>query len=333
MSSFPRIRPRRLRRTEAIRNQMAETRLNLADFMYPIFVAHGKNIKSEIQAMPGQFHWSLDRLPELLEQISQAGILSVMVFGVPATKDHYGTENYADNGIVQQSICCIKKLKPNLIVAADVCLCAYTTDGHCGLFYNNEIDNDQTLSILQKTAISYANNGVDIVAPSGMIDGMVHAIRYALDQNNFTTVAIMSYAVKYASSFYGPFRDASATLLKGDRKSHQMDYRNKKEALKEALIDQDEGADFLMVKPAMSYLDIIQDINQHTTLPIAAYQVSGEYAMIKAASEKGWVNEAAATIESLTAIKRAGAKIIITYYALMMKNWLAEIEPSTFAPK
>lgn len=326
MTYFPRIRPQRLRRTGAIRMQVAETRLHLADFMCPIFVIDGTNIKSEVQSMPGQFHWSIDRLPELLAEISHAGILSVMLFGVPSVKDECGTQNYADNGIVQKAIRCIKKINPNLIVAADVCLCAYTTDGHCGLFYNNEIDNDKTLKILQKTVTSYANSGVDIVAPSGMIDGMVQKIRYVLDQNDFTKVAIMSYAVKYASSFYGPFREASTTELTGDRKSYQMDYRNKQEARKEAFIDEKEGADFLMVKPAMNYLDIIQDIHQHTTLPVVAYQVSGEYAMIKAAAEKGSVNEMEAAIESLTAIKRAGAKIIITYYALMMKNWLIAVD-------
>ncbi|WP_192484623.1 MULTISPECIES: porphobilinogen synthase [Cysteiniphilum] len=322
MGFFPVTRPRRLRRTEVLREHIAETRLHMSDLMYPVFVVHGESIKREITAMPNQYHWSLDRLPELIDEIKKAGILSIMLFGIPASKDKYASENYADDGIVQQAIAKIKALHPQLIIATDVCLCAYTEDGHCGIVHNDEIDNDQTLEILQKTAVSHAKAGVDIVAPSGMMDGMIQAMRYALDQEDYAEVAIMSYAVKYASSFYGPFRSACDSTPKGDRKSYQMDYRNKKEALKEAQMDEDEGADFLMIKPALSYLDIIQDVKDNSTLPIAAYHVSGEYAMIKAAAEKDWIDEKGVTLESLTAIKRAGAKIILSYSALDVAKWL-----------
>ncbi|WP_119328061.1 porphobilinogen synthase [Cysteiniphilum halobium] len=322
MGFFPVTRPRRLRRTQALREHIAETRLHVSDLMYPIFVVHGENIKREITAMPNQYHWSLDRLPELIDTIKKAGILSIMLFGIPAKKDQYASENYADNGIVQQAIAKIKALYPQLIIATDVCLCAYTEDGHCGIVHHDEIDNDQTLEILQKTAASHAKAGADIVAPSGMMDGMIQAMRYALDQEDYAEVAIMSYAVKYASSFYGPFRSACDSTPKGDRKSYQMDYRNKKEALKEAQMDEDEGADFLMIKPALSYLDIIQDVRNNSTLPIVAYHVSGEYAMIKAAAEKDWIDEKGVTLESLTAIKRAGAKIILTYSALDVAKWV-----------
>lgn len=322
MGFFPVTRPRRLRRTEVLREHIAETRLHMSDLMYPVFVVHGENIKREIMAMPNQYHWSLDRLPELIDEIKKVGVLSIMLFGIPASKDKYASENYADDGIVQQAIAKIKALHPQLIIATDVCLCAYTEDGHCGIVHNDEINNDQTLEILQKTAVSHAKAGADIVAPSGMMDGMIQAMRYALDQEDYAEVAIMSYAVKYASSFYGPFRSACDSTPKGDRKSYQMDYRNKKEALKEAQMDEDEGADFLMIKPALSYLDIIQDVKANSTLPIAAYHVSGEYAMIKAAAEKGWIDEKGVTLESLTAIKRAGAKIILTYSALDVAMWL-----------
>ncbi|WP_151192671.1 porphobilinogen synthase [Cysteiniphilum sp. JM-1] len=322
MGVFPVTRPRRLRRTEVLREHIAETRLHMSDLMYPVFVVHGENIKREITAMPNQYHWSLDLLPELIDEIKKAGVLSIMLFGIPASKDKYASENYADDGIVQQAIAKIKALHPQLIIATDVCLCAYTEDGHCGIVHNDEINNDQTLEILQKTAVSHAKAGADIVAPSGMMDGMIQAMRYALDQEDYAEVAIMSYAVKYASSFYGPFRSACDSTPKGDRKSYQMDYRNKKEALKEAQMDEDEGADFLMIKPALSYLDIIQDVKANSTLPIAAYHVSGEYAMIKAAAEKGWIDEKGVTLESLTAIKRAGAKIILTYSALDVAMWL-----------
>ncbi|MBK2123831.1 porphobilinogen synthase [Fangia hongkongensis] len=322
MSFFPLSRPRRLRRTQAIRDHIAEIKLSPSDLMYPIFVVHGENIKSEIQAMPGQYHWSLDRVGELVSEIQKSGVLSVMLFGVPKQKDTYASENYDDNGIVQQAIRLIKTLVPDLIIATDVCLCSYTEDGHCGIVHQGEIDNDQTLDILQKTAVSHAENGADIVAPSGMMDGMIQAMRRALDENDFSSVGIMSYAVKYASAFYGPFRSACDSAPKGDRKSYQMDYRNFSEALKEAKMDEEEGADFIMIKPALSYLDVIQTVRENTNLPVAAYQVSGEYAMIKAAGEKGWIDEREVALESLTAIKRAGAKIILSYYALDVSKWI-----------
>ena len=329
MGFFPVTRPRRLRQTAALREHIAETRLQISDFMYPIFVVHGADIKHEINGMPEQYHWSLDRLPELIEQIKKAGILSIMLFGIPKIKDRYASENYDDNGIVQQAIRQIKILCPELIIATDVCLCAYTEDGHCGIVYDQKINNDQTLEIIQKTAVSHAQAGADMVAPSGMMDGMIQAIRYALDQNDYSEILIMSYAVKYASAFYGPFRSACDSTPKGDRKTYQMDYRNKQEALKEASMDEDEGADFLMVKPALSYLDIIQDVSQNTTLPVVAYQVSGEYAMIKAAAEKGWIDEKQITIEALTAIKRAGATIILSYSALSACQWIAAKDTQT----
>lgn len=322
MSVFPVSRPRRLRRSSALREQIAEVKLKASDFMYPVFVVHGSDIKSEIKAMPRQYHWSVDRLPELIDEIKQAGILSIMLFGLPKRKDTKALENYDDNGIVQQALRLIKKCYPALIIATDVCLCSYTKDGHCGIIQQGEIDNDQTLKLLGKTAISHAKHGADMVAPSGMMDGMVSAIRGALDKEKFFDIAIMSYAVKYASSFYGPFREACDSSLKGDRKSYQMDYRNKKEALKEAEMDEREGADFLMIKPALSYLDIIQDVKGQSCLPIAAYQVSGEYAMIKAAFEKGYLDEKEVVFESLTAIKRAGADIILSYYAIEASMWL-----------
>ena len=326
MSFFPVSRPRRLRQDPFVREHIAETLLSTSDLMYPIFVVHGHNVKIEITAMPSQYHWSIDRLPEVIEQVVDAGILSVMIFGIPQQKDVKASENYDENGIVQQAIKVIKKQAPQLIVATDVCLCVYTLDGHCGVMYNGQVDNDQTLEILQQTAVSHAESGADIVAPSGMMDGGVQAIRYALDQADFSQVMIMAYAVKYASAFYGPFRSACDSTPMGDRKSYQMDYRNKKEALKEAEMDAQEGADFLMVKPALSYLDIIQDVSQNTNLPVAAYHVSGEYAMVKAAAEKAWIDEKQVLIESLTSIKRAGAKVILTYCALDMSQWLGNVE-------
>lgn len=322
MGFFPATRPRRLRRSALLREHVSEIRLHASDLMYPLFVVHGTDIKREIHGMPNQYSWSLDRLPELVDEIKESGILSVMVFGIPAYKDQYASENYDKYGIVQLAIHQLKNLHSELIIATDVCLCSYTEDGHCGIVYNKKISNDQTLEILQKTAVSHAKAGADIVAPSSMMDGMILSIRYALDQNNYADVLIMSYAVKYASSFYGPFRSACDSTPISDRKSYQMDYRNKKEALKEAQMDEDEGADFLMVKPALSYLDIIQDLKKSSNLPLVAYHVSGEYAMVKAAAEKGWIDEKAVTLESLTAIKRAGAKIILTYSALDVANWI-----------
>ncbi|MBY7735171.1 porphobilinogen synthase [Francisella philomiragia] len=321
--SFPISRPRRLRVTQAFRDMVAETNLNIDDLMYPIFVVHGNGIKKEISSMPNQYHWSVDMLDELIEQVVKSGIKSLMIFGVPKTKDLISSENYDPNGITQQAIRKIKELAPELVVATDVCMCSFTPHGHCGILDEHDyVDNDQTLEILQKTAISHAQAGADIVAPSGMMDGMIIAMRQALDESGFETVSIMSYSVKYASAYYGPFRSACSSSLKGDRKTYQMDYRNKKEAIREALADVEQGADFIMVKPALSYLDIINELSHIIELPIAAYHVSGEYAMIKAAANAGLVDEKAITIETLTSMKRAGAKIILTYTALDVASWL-----------
>ena len=321
--SFPISRPRRLRVTEAFRDMVAETNLNIDDLMYPIFVVHGNGIKKEISSMPNQYHWSVDMLDELVEQFIKLGIKSLMIFGVPKTKDLISSENYDPNGITQQAIRKIKQLAPELVVATDVCMCSFTPHGHCGILDEHDyVDNDRTLEILQKTAISHAQAGADIVAPSGMMDGMIIAMRQALDESGFETVSIMSYSVKYASAYYGPFRSACSSSLKGDRKTYQMDYRNKKEAIREALADVEQGADFIMVKPALSYLDIINELSHIIELPIAAYHVSGEYAMIKAAANAGLVDEKAITIETLTSMKRAGAKIILTYTALDVANWI-----------
>lgn len=321
--SFPISRPRRLRVTQAFRDMVAETNLNIDDLMYPIFVVHGNGIKKEISSMPNQYHWSVDMLDELIEQVVKSGIKSLMIFGVPKTKDLISSENYDPNGITQQAIRKIKQLAPELVVATDVCMCSFTPHGHCGILDEHDyVDNDQTLEILQKTAISHAQAGADIVAPSGMMDGMIIAMRQALDELGFETVSIMSYSVKYASAYYGPFRSACSSSLKGDRKTYQMDYRNKKEAIREALADVEQGADFIMVKPALSYLDIINELSHIIELPIAAYHVSGEYAMIKAAANAGLVDEKAITIETLTSMKRAGAKIILTYTALDVANWI-----------
>ncbi|QUE31888.1 porphobilinogen synthase [Francisella philomiragia] len=321
--SFPISRPRRLRVTQAFRDMVAEINLNIDDLMYPIFVVHGNGIKKEISSMPNQYHWSVDMLDELVEQVIKLGIKSLMIFGVPKTKDLISSENYDPNGITQQAIRKIKQLAPELVVATDVCMCSFTPHGHCGILDEHDyVDNDQTLEILQKTAISHAQAGADIVAPSGMMDGMIIAMRQALDESGFETVSIMSYSVKYASAYYGPFRSACSSSLKGDRKTYQMDYRNKKEAIREALADVEQGADFIMVKPALSYLDIINELSHIIELPIAAYHVSGEYAMIKAAANAGLVDEKAITIETLTSMKRAGAKIILTYTALDVANWI-----------
>jgi len=321
--SFPISRPRRLRVTQAFRDMVAETNLNIDDLMYPIFVVHGNGIKKEISSMPNQYHWSVDMLDELVEQVIKLGIKSLMIFGVPKTKDLISSENYDPNGITQQAIRKIKELAPEIVVATDVCMCSFTPHGHCGILDEHDyVDNDQTLEILQKTAISHAQAGADIVAPSGMMDGMIIAMRQALDESGFETVSIMSYSVKYASAYYGPFRSACSSSLKGDRKSYQMDYRNKKEAIREALADVEQSADFIMVKPALSYLDIINELSHLIELPIAAYHVSGEYAMIKAAANAGLVDEKAITIETLTSMKRAGAKIILTYTALDVANWI-----------
>jgi porphobilinogen synthase len=307
-----------------------ETTVTPADFIYPLFVAHGTNVRNAVTSMPGVFQLSVDQLGREAEEVATLGIPAVILFGIPASKDPVGKENFAQDGIVQQSIRALKKAAPELTVITDVCLCEYTDHGHCGVLNQSHpnlpeayVLNDETLEVLEKVAISHAESGADIVAPSGMIDGMVTAIRCALDGADFTHIPIMSYAVKYASSFYGPFRDAADGAPKfGDRKTHQMDPGNAREALREAEIDVEEGADFLMVKPALAYLDIIHRLCERFDVPVAAYNVSGEYAMTKAAAANGWIDERGVVLETLTSIKRAGADLILTYHAKDAARWL-----------
>ena len=326
-------RPRRLRATPALRAMVRETELNARDFIYPMFVRHGSG-RSEIRSMPGVYQLSVEEAVREAEAAQAAGVNAIILFGIPAEKDPVGLENFDPNGIVQQAIRAIKKEIPEILVVTDVCLCEYTDHGHCGILNTGEhfqaglpegyVLNDPTLEILSKVAVSHAESGADIVAPSGMIDGMVSAIRGALDGAGFENLPILSYAVKYASSFYGPFREAAEGAPKfGDRKSHQMDPANVREALREAALDVEEGADMLMVKPALAYLDVIRVVKDaFPELPMAAYNVSGEYAMIKAAAANGWVDEAKVTLETLTSIKRAGADVIITYHAVEAAAWL-----------
>ena len=320
---FPQSRPRRLRVSKNIRALVKENNICVSDLIYPIFVVHGSNIKKEIPSLKGQFHWSIDRLHEILEEVVKANITTIILFGVPEIKDETASENYAKNGIVQQAVRKVKALYDELVIITDVCLCQYTDHGHCGILSTHgTIQNDPTHNILVKTAISHIEAGADIIAPSGMMDGMIYALRRGLDKAGYEDISIMSYAVKYASHFYGPFRDAGSTNLEGDRKTYQMDFSNNKEAIREAILDQNEGADFIMIKPAGAYLDIISKVSQAVLLPTVAYQVSGEYAMIKAASESNLIDEKGVVLESITGMKRAGANIIITYFALDIANWL-----------
>ncbi|MBS1252268.1 MAG: Delta-aminolevulinic acid dehydratase [Anaerolineales bacterium] len=316
-------RPRRLRRTPAIRRMVRETSLSTDDLIYPLFVRHGHDVQLEIPSMPGQYQWSIDRLPGEVGTAAELGIPAVIPFGIPATKDSIGSENFASDGIVQQAIRAIKDAVPELVVITDVCMCEYTDHGHCGIVENGRILNDPTLEVLGRVAVSHAEAGADMVAPSGMMDGMVAAIRQALDEAGFPEVGILSYAAKYASSFYGPFRDAAEGAPKfGDRKSHQMDPANVREAVREVALDIAEGADILMVKPALPYLDVIRVVHDNFDLPLAAYNVSGEYAMIKAAAQNGWLDERGVVLEALTSMKRAGADLILTYFAKEAAEWL-----------
>jgi len=336
-AALPNSRPRRLRLTPVLRSMVRETELNPRDFIYPLFMRPGRNVKAEIRSMPGVYQWSIDRLPVEIEEIARLGIPAVILFGIPEQKDPVGLENFAPDGIVQQAIRAVKDAVPDLVVVTDVCLCEYTDHGHCGLLNvgspnphphlpSGYVLNDPTLDILGRVAVSHVEAGADIVAPSGMMDGMVVAIRAALDAAQFEHIPILSYAVKYASAFYGPFREAAESPPKfGDRKSHQLDPANAREALREVSLDVAEGADMLMVKPALPYLDIIRCVRvAHPELPLAAYNVSGEYAMIIAAAANGWLDERAATLEALTAIKRAGADLILTYHAKQAARWLRE---------
>lgn len=316
-------RPRRLRHTESLRNLVQETRLHPHDFVYPLFIVEGENLKQPINSMPGQFRWSVDRLPEILDQVAEADIQAVLLFGIPEVKDAVGTQAYADTGIIQQAIRAIKKDHPNLLVIGDVCLCEYTDHGHCGVLENGEVVNDATLELLSKAAVSQAQAGADMVAPSAMMDGQVAAIRGGFDAEKLDHIPIMGYSAKYASAFYGPFREAAESApQQGNRAGYQMDPPNVREAMREIELDLAEGADLIMVKPALSYLDVIQQARQTFNAPLAAYNVSGEYAMLKAASQNGWIDEQRIVIETLTSIKRAGADILISYFALEVADWL-----------
>ncbi|MDR9857275.1 porphobilinogen synthase [Paenibacillus sp. VCA1] len=331
--SFPIVRHRRLRQSAGMRNLVRETVLNVNDLIMPIFVTHGTGVKNEISSMPGIYHFSLDMLKPEVDEIVALGIPAVLLFGIPETKDSVGTSAFVEDGIVQEATRLIKKWYPNLLVVADTCLCEFTDHGHCGMVHTFEVDgqvhgdvmNDESLELLAKTAVSQAKAGADIIAPSNMMDGFVQAIRAGLDEAGFEHVPIMSYSVKYASAFYGPFREAADSAPQfGDRKTYQMDPANAREALREAETDVLEGADMLMVKPALAYMDIIRTLKDQFDLPLVAYNVSGEYSMVKAAALQGWINEKAIVEEMLTGMKRAGADIIITYFAKDAARWMQE---------
>ena len=309
-------RTRRLRTSEGIRRLVQETKLSVDDFIYPLFIEEGENIETEISSMPGIKRYSLDTISKELDEVVELNIPAILLFGIPSNKDDEGTETWNDNGIMQQAIRFIKKNYPSLYVITDVCFCEYTSHGHCGVIHNNDVDNDATLVNIAKQVVSHAKAGVDMVAPSGMMDGTIQMIRESLDNTGFVNLPIMGYSVKYSSAFYGPFRDAADSAPTfGDRRTYQMDPANRDEGMREANFDDQEGADILMVKPALSYLDIIRDLKNNFDRPIACYNVSGEYAMVKAAAEKGWNDGEKVMMESLLSMKRAGADIIITYFA------------------
>ena len=309
-------RPRRLRGGETLRKMVRETRMDKSSLIYPLFVMEGTGLQEEIPSMEGQYRYSLDRLPYKLEQLEKAGVSSIMLFGIPDHKDEIGSGAYAQDGIVQKALRSAKERFPEMYYVTDVCMCEYTSHGHCGVLCGHDVDNDKTLELLAKTALSHAQAGSDMIAPSDMMDGRVAAIRKELDQGGFSNIPIMSYAVKYASAFYGPFRDAAGSAPAfGDRKSYQMDFHNRREGMKEALMDIEEGADIIMVKPAMSYLDMVSEISKAVNVPVAAYSVSGEYAMVKAAAKMGWIDEERIIGEMAVGAYRAGAQIYITYFA------------------
>lgn len=323
MAPFPQLRLRRLRRTEPLRKMVRETRVNIDDLIYPLFVVPGQRVKEEIESMPGNFHLSVDQLSQEAEEILGLGIPAIILFGLPETKDELGSAAYASNGIIQKAVREIKRAVPDLIVITDVCLCQYTSHGHCGVIDDDYVNNDKTLELIARTALSHAEAGADIVAPSDMMDGRVAAIRAALDDSGFHNTVIMAYAAKYASAFYGPFRDAAESAPQfGDRRSYQMDPANAREALREVELDIAEGADIVMVKPALAYLDVIRRVRDAFNHPLAAYSVSGEFSMIKAAARNGWLDEKQTALEVITAIKRAGADMIVTYYAKEAAHWL-----------
>ena len=319
------LRTRRLRRTAALREMVRETHLEVSDFIYPLFVVHGSRIREEIPSMPGCYHWSVDMLPAEVESIASLGIPAVIIFGLPAHKDPVASEAYAVDGIVQRAVRAIKAAVPEMVVITDVCLCEYTSHGHCGVVEGGEVLNDPTLELLARTAVSHVRAGADIVAPSDMMDGRVAAIRQALDEEGFAMTPILAYSAKYASAFYGPFREAADSAPQfGDRRSYQMDPPNRREAMREIEADIAEGADMVMVKPALAYLDVIAEARRRFDVPLAAYNVSGEYAMVKAAARNGWLDEERIALEILTAIKRAGADLIISYHAKDVALWLAK---------
>ena len=323
---FPEVRMRRLRRTQNIRNMVQEVQLNMNDYIYPIFVIEGQDIKNEIPSMPGIYQFSLDHLLEEVQRAVDAGVIAIMLFGIPAKKDECGSEAYNDDGIIQQAVRLVRANYPELVISTDVCMCEYTSHGHCGLIQGETVDNDSTLELLAKIAVSHAKAGADILAPSDMMDGRIGVIRDALDEAGYKDVIIMAHAVKYASSFYGPFRDAAESAPHfGDRKSYQMDPASgTRQALAEIALDVEEGADMVIVKPGLPYLDLVSAAYENTLVPVVAYNVSGEYAMVKAAAQNGWIDEKAIVMEMMLAFKRAGAKMVITYHAIDIGNWLKE---------
>ena len=325
MSHFPIYRPRRLRANENLRRLVRETTLSVDDLIYPMFVVHGFDVAHEIPSMPGCYQYSVDRLIKAARELATLRIPGTILFGIPRSKDPLGSEAYADDGIIQQAVRAIKDAVPDLLVITDVCLCEYTDHGHCGVVHDGVVLNDPTLELLVKESLSHARAGVDVIAPSDMMDGRVGAIRQALDENGYDQIPIMAYSAKYASAFYGPFRDAAESAPQfGDRRSYQMDAPNVEEALREVALDIEEGADILMVKPALSYLDVICRVKDSFQVPVAAYNVSGEYAMIKAAARNGWIDEERVALEVLTSIKRAGADMILTYFAKSVVGWLSD---------
>ena len=323
MAGFPTVRLRRLRQNEALRRMVRETTVSADDFIYPLFVAHGQNVKDEIASMPGNYHLSLDRLAGEATEIAELGIPAVLLFGLPAAKDEIGSEAYASNGIVQEAVRVIKRAVPEMMVVTDVCLCEYTSHGHCGVIVDGRVHNDRSLDLIARTALSHGEAGADVIAQSDMMDARIRAIRSTLDGNGFEGTPVMSYAAKYASAFYGPFREAAESAPQfGDRRAYQMDPPNVREALHEVELDIEEGADIVMVKPALAFLDVIAKVRALCNHPVAAYNVSGEFAMVKAAARNGWIDEQRVTMEILTGIKRAGADIIITYHAKEVAKWL-----------
>lgn len=323
MSVFPIYRPRRLRAKESLRRLVRETHLSVDDLIYPMFVVHGENTANEISSMPGCYQYSVDKLVDAAKELASLGIPATILFGIPETKDPLGSEAYSEDGIIQQAVRAIKDAVSELLVITDVCLCEYTDHGHCGIIKDGEVLNDPTLDLLVKESLSHAHAGANVIAPSDMMDGRVGAIRDALDDEGYEHIPIMAYSAKYASAFYGPFREAAESAPQfGDRRSYQMDPANAEEALREVALDIEEGADIVMVKPALSYLDIIHQVKTEFQMPVAAYNVSGEYAMVKAAAQNGWIDEKRVALEMLTSIKRAGADMILTYFAKSVVEWL-----------